>query len=63
MATLHVRNVPDRLYERLRQQAAAESRSLSAGEVALLEQVLGEPEAGRAGLFRELASGGARLRV
>lgn len=37
MPTLHVRNVPDGLYERLRQRALAENRSLSAEVVTLLE--------------------------
>ena len=37
MAILHVRNVPDDLYERLKKRAAAERRSLSAEVIALLE--------------------------
>jgi len=41
MATLHVRNVPDLLYERLRQRAEAENRSLSAELVILLDGALG----------------------
>ena len=41
MATLHVRNVPDDLYERLRLRAAARHRSLSAEIIELLEGVLG----------------------
>jgi len=40
MATLHVRNVPDDLYERLRLRAAAEHRSLSAEVIGLLESGL-----------------------
>ncbi len=40
MATLHVRNVPDALYDRLRRQAEAENRSLSAELVILLEHAL-----------------------
>ena len=40
MATLHVRNVPDSLYERLRRQAEAENRSLSAELVILLDRAL-----------------------
>ena len=40
MATLHVRNVPDDLYERLRVQAEAEGRSIGAEAVQLLEQQL-----------------------
>lgn len=42
MATLHVRNVPEELYERLRQRAEAENRSLSAEVIHLLEGKLGE---------------------
>jgi len=40
MPTLHVRNVPDDLYERLRQRASAEKRSLSAEVLALLEAAI-----------------------
>ncbi len=41
MAILHVRNVPDDLYERLRLRAKAARRSVSAEVIALLEQELG----------------------
>jgi len=41
MATLHVRNVPDELYERLRVQAESEGRSIGAETVQLLDQQLG----------------------
>jgi len=41
MATLHVRNVPDDLYEHLRRMAASRHRSLSAEIIDLLERVLG----------------------
>lgn len=40
MATLHVRNVPEALYEQLRQQAERQGRSLSAEVIVLLEQAL-----------------------
>ena len=40
MATLHVRNVPDDLYEQLKQLAASEKRSISAQVVTLLDQML-----------------------
>lgn len=36
MATLHVRNVPDELYERVRQLAARRNRSISAEVISLL---------------------------
>jgi plasmid stability protein len=44
MATLHVRNVPDDLYERLRRRAASRHRSLSAEIIDLLEGSLGPPD-------------------
>lgn len=44
MATLHVRNVPDTLYERLREQAESENRSLSAEVIILLNRALSEVE-------------------
>jgi plasmid stability protein len=40
MATLHVRNVPDDLYERLRDAASAENRSIGAQAVALIREGL-----------------------
>jgi hypothetical protein len=40
MATLHVRNVPDELYELLRGRAAANGRSIGAEAVQLLEERL-----------------------
>lgn len=46
MATLHVRNVPSALYDRLRLRAAAEHRSLSAEVIGLLESGLGEGDRG-----------------
>ena len=40
MAILHVRNVPDDLYERLKKRAAAERRSVSAEVISMLERQL-----------------------
>ena len=40
MATLHVRNVPDQLYERLRERATASGRSIGAEIVVVLEAEL-----------------------
>jgi plasmid stability protein len=37
MPILHIRNVPDELYERLRRRAVAQHRSLSAEVIELLE--------------------------
>jgi plasmid stability protein len=42
MPTLHVRNVPNELYERIRGQAQANHRSISAEVIVLLNQVLAE---------------------
>jgi plasmid stability protein len=42
MATLHVRGLPDELYEQVRRLASARHRSLSAEVTALLEQALAE---------------------
>jgi hypothetical protein len=41
MATLHVRNVPDDLYERLRRHAEGNGRSIGAEAVQLLDEQLG----------------------
>ena len=40
MNTLHVRSVPDSLYNRLQQLAQSKNRSLSAQVITLLEQAL-----------------------
>lgn len=54
MATLHVRNVPDDLYERIQRRAAAQNRSVSAEVVTLLRQaVLRHPDA-EAALFERM---------
>ena len=44
MAVLHVRNVPNDLYNRLKQRAKARRRSLSAEVISLLEWALQEAE-------------------
>ncbi len=44
MATLHVRNVPTGLHERLSQRAHAQRRSLSAEVITLLTQALSDAE-------------------
>src|SRR4051812_9825924 len=58
MATLHVRNVPDELYERLRAQADAEGRSIGAEAVQLLDQQLAGGGS-RRGLLRRRGGGPA----
>jgi antitoxin FitA len=44
MSTLHVRSVPDDLYDRVRELAKRSSRSLSAQVVTLLYQAVEEEE-------------------
>jgi len=43
VATLHVRNVPDDLYERLREAAEREGRSIGAEALKLIERALFDP--------------------
>ena len=40
MPTLHVRNVPESLYDQIRQRAQAQNRSLSAEVIMLLDYAL-----------------------
>ncbi|MHB8473621.1 MAG: FitA-like ribbon-helix-helix domain-containing protein [Gammaproteobacteria bacterium] len=47
MATLHVRNVPDKLYKRIQKLADTENRSLTAEVIQLLSQALHAREARR----------------
>jgi len=56
MPTLHVRNVPERLYSRLQHRAEAEQRSLSAEVVLLLEQSItaDEDRATQADLLKQM---------
>jgi plasmid stability protein len=42
MPILHVRNVPDTLYDRIREQAQANQRSISAEVVFLLDRLLSD---------------------
>jgi plasmid stability protein len=44
MAILHVRNVPDELYERIRRQAQAQNRSIGAEVIVLLQRALAETD-------------------
>jgi plasmid stability protein len=55
MATLHVRNVPDDLYEELRAQAAAEGRSIGSETISLLRGALVDRGALYAGVRRAVA--------
>ena len=54
MATLHVRNVPDRLYEQLKSRAQAERRSLSTEVVMILERALKRPHHSQRELLQAL---------
>jgi len=40
---LHVRNVPEDLYDRIKQQAAASNRSISAQIITMLERAIEQP--------------------
>jgi plasmid stability protein len=51
MPTLHVRNVPETLYDRLRERAQEQNRSLSAEVVMLLDFALEESTAMQAQLL------------
>jgi plasmid stability protein len=53
MAILHVRNVPEDLYERIRRRAAEEKRSISAEVITLLEAGLQESQPGNKAEWRE----------
>lgn len=47
MATLHVRNIPDRLYRRIQKEATEENRSLTAEVIQLLSHALQARQARR----------------
>jgi|SRR3954463_14514978 plasmid stability protein len=57
MATLHVRNVPDDLYERLRAAAEADGRSIGGQAIALIGRGLRVREEERRNLEQALESG------
>ncbi|MCQ3973990.1 MAG: hypothetical protein DPW09_11135 [Anaerolineae bacterium] len=48
MPILHVRNVPDQLYERIRQHAQQQNRSISAEVIILLDKALAQSELSQA---------------
>jgi plasmid stability protein len=56
MATLHVRNVPDELYERLRAAAEEDGRSIGAQATMLLRGALAERAHRKQGVGRVVAS-------
>lgn len=51
MPVLHVRNVPESLYERIRERAQAQNRSLSAEVIILLDVALEASGAAQADLL------------
>jgi len=54
MATLHVRNVPDEIYQRLREKAEASNRSLSAEVVVLLRGALDDRKPSQQEVLNEI---------
>src|SRR5581483_11426897 len=62
MATLHVRNVPDSLYEALRRHAEASGRSIGAQAIELLEQALAAQLAQRPRWLGRRRRSGGRFR-
>ena len=54
MATLHVRNVPDPIYEQIRARAEAGGRSLSSEVVVLLTRALQERRPSPGDLLEEI---------
>jgi plasmid stability protein len=54
MATLHVRNVPEQLYEALKARAQAEGRSLSAEVLSILQHALSRPHRSQHDLLEAL---------
>jgi len=56
MASLQVRNIPDDLYEALKERANKEGRSLSAQTVAILRRALATSLVDRAGVARRVAA-------
>jgi plasmid stability protein len=51
---LHIRNVPETLYDRLKERAQTENRSLSAEVIVLLNQALSEAEQAQADVLASI---------
>ena len=62
MPTLHVREVPDKLYEALREKAKAEKRSISAETISILRKDLERPFVSAEDLLRSIKEGRKRYR-
>ncbi len=54
MSTLHVRNVPDDLYEEIQRRAAEQRRSISSEVISLLRQAIERPDQSQAQLLAEI---------
>lgn len=54
MSTLHVRNVPEDLYEEIQRRAAAQRRSISSEVISLLRQAVSQSQASQAELLAEI---------
>ncbi|MBI3693422.1 MAG: Arc family DNA-binding protein [Acidobacteria bacterium] len=54
MATLSLKNVPDKLYERLKKSAAENHRSINREAIACLEQTVGRQRRDPAAVLEEL---------
>ncbi|MGH8935822.1 MAG: FitA-like ribbon-helix-helix domain-containing protein [Acidimicrobiia bacterium] len=54
MRSLHVRNIPDDVYQALRESSAREGRSMSAQTVAILRQTLANRLVDREGVARRV---------
>ncbi|MEP7359107.1 MAG: hypothetical protein ABI847_17785 [Anaerolineales bacterium] len=48
MSILHVRNIPDELYQRIQERAQAQGRSITAEVVSLLSRAIEEADADQA---------------
>lgn len=54
MSILHVRNIPDELYERIRRRARAQRRSISAEVIVLLKRALTETEEAQSDVLADI---------
>lgn len=54
MPILHVRNVPDSLYERIRQRAMQQNRSISAEVINLLDEALAQSDLSQAEILANI---------
>jgi plasmid stability protein len=61
MATLTIKGMPDPLYERIRESAGMNHRSINSEVIARLEQALGSPRPGRAELLERVRELRARI--